>query len=101
MELVCEIFQHLSKSQFTVVCEEKDRSHVELGSEGAEKPREFELPGRKRLVGIAIKHKTWNDREIVSFLPRLDQLSTGRVYLEKYNALRGMPPRFGMRVTDQ
>jgi hypothetical protein len=100
LELDWERFQHLSKSRFIVVCEEKDRSRVELGSEGAEKPREFELLGRKGL-GIAIKHKTWNDNEIVSFLPRLDQLSTGRVYLEKFNGLRGMPPRFGMRVTDQ
>jgi hypothetical protein len=100
LELDWDNFMHLSNSRFIVICEEKDRSHAELGSNGDLKPGEFELSGRKGL-GIAIKHKTWNNREIVGFLPRLDQLSTGRVYLEKYIPWRGMPRPFGARATDQ
>src|SRR5262249_30346690 len=59
LQLDWEKFQHLSQSIFTVVCQARDRSLVELLSEGQKKPGEYELAGRKGM-GIALKHKQWN-----------------------------------------
>jgi hypothetical protein len=100
LELDWGRFQHLSGSVFTVICADNNRARVELGSEGEERPCEFNVQGRQGL-GIALRHKTWNKREILDYLPKLNQLTTGRVYLEEFKGLRGLPARFGMRATDQ
>jgi hypothetical protein len=93
-------FRHLSGSIFSVICEDNNRARVELGSEGEERACEFNVQGRRGL-GIALRHKTWNKREILDYLPKLNQLTAGRVYLEEYKASRVLPAWFGMRATDQ
>jgi hypothetical protein len=95
-----EKVRYLYKSSFTVVCEAKDKSLVELGSEGDETPVEFDLSGRKKL-GLMLKHKTLNNIEISKCLSRLLQLGKGRVYLENFKFARGLPPGGRVQVTDQ
>ena len=87
LQLDLERIQYLYKSTFTVVCEACDKSQIELGSVGGETPAEYELSGRKKL-GLSLKHKTWNDKDIHSYLSRLVHLCKGRVYLERFRAPR-------------
>jgi hypothetical protein len=94
-------FRHLSQSSFTVFCQEKNQALVNLDSVGESKPAEYLLAGQKTL-GIAVIHKKWNGQDInLGWLPKFVQLSTGRVYLEEYVGLRGLPPAGGLQATDQ
>lgn len=97
-------FRYLSKSEFLVVCQEKDKALVELVSVGERKPCEYELkfvqPRRKGL-GIAVKHTKWNDAEIgLDCLPKFVELSSGRVYIKKYLTFFGLPTS-ALQATDQ
>jgi hypothetical protein len=105
LELDWDQYSYLSKSVFSVFCQDKNKSLVELVSVGGRKPGEYDLPpgaaGRKGL-GIAVKHKKMNDAEISpADLPKLHDLSAGRVYLEEYSAYTGPPPTSRFQATDQ
>jgi hypothetical protein len=103
LELDWDKYQYLSQSTFTVLCQEEDQTWIELGSEGGRKPGRYERDGRKG-IGIALLHKSWNNKEILDYLPRLGPLSKhsrGRVYLEKYVQYRGGTQSSGWQGTDQ